>query len=334
MIEIKELQKKYPKVHALKGVSLEVGTGELFAYLGPNGSGKTTTIRILTGLTKSTSGTASLNGFNIHDDIVDCKKQFGLVTQAVNLDQELTVNQNLDIHGRLHGMDRKSRGDAIARVLDYVELSERKDSRIMELSGGMKRRVMIARAMMHDPKILFLDEPTAGLDPVIRRKIWSLIKKIQQQGTTVFLTTHYIEEAEFLADRVAFLEEGQIVAVNSPQHFIDEMGNWAVDVLEDNDLETKYFKKIENADEFISGKEFCCTKRRVNLEDAFIAKTGLKIAENGGLNGAATSAHSGGHGSRGHGAHGGHGSHGNSGHGGHGTHGSSKHGNNKHGSGH
>jgi len=319
MIKIEKLEKKYPGVHALKGIDLEVGAGELFAYLGPNGSGKTTTIRILTGLTKTTSGSASLNGFSIHDKMLECKEQFGLVTQAVNLDSELSVRQNLDIHGRLHGMDKKSRHEAIDRVLDYVELTDRIDSRTMTLSGGMKRRVMIARAMMHSPKILFLDEPTAGLDPVIRRKIWSLVKKIQQKGTTVFLTTHYIEEAEFLADRVAFLQEGEIVSINSPQHFIDEMGAWALDIMAHGQLMTKYFKDMESLDEYMKGKELFCTKRRVNLEDAFIAKTGLKIAENGGLNGSASEG-------AGKGAHGAHSSHS--------AHDSNKHSSNKHGSAH
>ncbi len=199
MIRIQNLKKNYKTVKALKGVSLTIGEGELFAYLGPNGSGKTTTIRILTGLTRATEGSALLNGFDINSDTLKAKRQFGLVPQTSNLDPELTVRENLDIHGRLYEMGSAERVSRINELLQYIDLNERRDSPVKQLSGGMKRRVMIARAIMHTPKILFLDEPTTGLDPGIRRKIWSLVKKIQGEGTTVFLTTHYIEEAEFLA---------------------------------------------------------------------------------------------------------------------------------------
>jgi len=274
MIEIKELRKKYSKIEALRGVDLSVTQGELFAYLGPNGSGKTTTIRILTGLSKATSGTAMLNGSDIGKDRIGARRQFGLVPQVINLDPEITVLQNLDIHGRLFRMSRAERRERSESLLEYVDLKERAHSPVKQLSGGMKRRVMIARALLHSPKIIFLDEPTTGLDPVIRRKIWSLIKKIQQGGTTVFLTTHYIEEAEFLADRVAFLQKGVIVALDSPDNFMNGLGNWAVDVMSDGDFKTQFFSTSEDANSFISGGSAVFTKRRVNLEDAFIAVTG------------------------------------------------------------
>ncbi len=275
MIDIKNLQKEYGENKALAGIDLTVPDGELFAYLGPNGAGKSTTIRILTGLTKMSGGVASLGGFDIEGDSISAKRQFGVVHQYVNLDQELTVFENLDIHGQLFGMGKGSRKAKIEELLAYIEMSDRTNTLIKALSGGLKRRVTIARALLHEPNILFLDEPTVGLDAAIRRRIWALIKKIQQQGTTIFLTTHHIEEAEFLADQVAFLDEGKIVALNSPTLLMAEVGSWAIDQLKENGMETHYFKDREQAASFQADDGF--TLRRVNLEDAFLSLTGKKV---------------------------------------------------------
>jgi ABC-2 type transport system ATP-binding protein len=275
MINIKNLQKEYGETKALAGVDLIVPDGELFAYLGPNGAGKSTTIRILTGLTKMSAGVASLGGFDIETDSISAKRQFGVVHQYVNLDQELTVFENLDIHGQLFGMSKNSRKAKIKELLAYIEMSDRANTLIKALSGGLKRRVTIARALLHEPSILFLDEPTVGLDAAIRRRIWALIKKIQQQGTTIFLTTHHIEEAEFLADRVAFLDEGKIVALDSPIILMAEVGSWAIDQLKESGMETHYFKDREQATSFQADDGF--TLRRVNLEDAFLSLTGKKV---------------------------------------------------------
>jgi ABC-2 type transport system ATP-binding protein len=294
MITLDNLKKSYENIEALKGVSFNVRKGELFAYLGPNGSGKTTTIRILTGLTKSSGGNAYLNGFDIHARGIEYKKQFGLVTQTVNLDNELTTGENLDLHGRLFGMSSRRRKSSIEDMLENVGLSERKESLVKELSGGMKRRLMIARALMHAPRILFLDEPTAGLDPEIRRKLWSLIKKIQKQGTTIFLTTHYIEEAEFLADRVGFLEQGEISAIDSPRNFMKSVGAWAVDIFQNSELETRYFKNSKEADTFTCSAPEGYTKRRVNLEDVFISRTGRRMKANGSVETGPEKGHAGG----------------------------------------
>jgi ABC-2 type transport system ATP-binding protein len=277
MIEIRNLQKTYGKIQALAGIHLHVPEGELFAFLGPNVAGKTTTIRILTGLTKLTDGTASLNGHDIQSQPMAAKSQCGLVPQHINLDSELTIRENLDIHGRLFGMSASSRRERIRDLLRYVELTDRTDNLVSHLSGGLKRRVMIARALLHSPRILFLDEPTVGLDAAIRRRIWALIKKIQKDGTTIFLTTHYIEEAEFLAERVAFLDEGRIVAVDKPDHLTQELGAWAVDQLTDKGMHTQYFQDREAAREAMAGQDAGFTLRRVSLEDAFLARTGKKV---------------------------------------------------------
>jgi ABC-2 type transport system ATP-binding protein len=278
MITIDNLEKNYGKSKALAGINLHVREGELFAYLGPNGAGKTTTIRILTGLTKLTQGTASLNSHDIRHQAVAAKRQCGLVPQQINLDGELTVYENLDIHGRLFSMSGSTRKQRIQELLAYVELTDRANSLVKQLSGGLKRRVLIARALLHNPRILFLDEPTVGLDADIRRRIWALIKKIQHDGTTIFLTTHYIEEAEFLADRVAFLDQGRIVAMDSPDVLIQQLGVWAVDQLIENGMHTQYFEDREAAREAMAGQNTGFTLRRINLEDAFLAKTGKKVS--------------------------------------------------------
>jgi ABC-2 type transport system ATP-binding protein len=279
VIRIESLKKHYKSVEALKGIDLRVGPGELFAYLGPNGSGKTTTIRILTGLARATSGDAYLHGYHIERESLQARRQCGLVPQTLNLDHELTVFENMDIHGRLFHMDRRRRVERIEELLDYVEIADRRDSPVKTLSGGLKRRVMVARALMHDPRILFLDEPTVGLDPTIRRRIWSLIKRIQQQGATIFLTTHYIEEAEFLAERVAFLHEGSLVALDSPQSLMSRMGSWALDKVINGDMETRYFRTREEASEHIERQQGSFSLRRVNLEDVFIATTGKRVRQ-------------------------------------------------------
>ena len=277
MIRIENLEKSYKDVHALKGVSLRVPPGELFAYLGPNGAGKTTTIRILTGLTRRTSGDAWLGGFHIEKESLKAKRKFGLVMQSINLDQELTIFENMDIHCRLFNISLEERRKKIDELLAYVDLIDRKKSLVKQLSGGLKRRLMIARAMVHSPQILFLDEPTVGLDAKIRRRIWALIKKIQNTGATIFLTTHYIEEAEFLADRVAFLDEGKIVVVDTPQKLMEQTGTWAIDRIDDDKMETVYFKTRTQADLFIARQKESYTLRRVNLEDSFLSFTGKKV---------------------------------------------------------
>ena len=277
MIHINQLQKSYGKVKAVNGIDLRVEAGELFAFLGPNGAGKTTTIRILTGLTRIGYGEVRIGGHDIIKAPREAKRQCGLVPQHINLDSELSVRENLEIHGRLFGMDSGQRRRKIEELLAYVELLDRIDTLVKQLSGGLKRRLMIARALMHEPKVLFLYEPTVGLDPAIRRRIWSLIKRVQQDGTTIFLTTHYIEEAEFLAARVAFLDQGKIVALDSPQALMDSLGKWAVDQMNGEAMQTQYFASREEAAKFAASQNCGVSLRRVNLEDAFLSLTGKKV---------------------------------------------------------
>ena len=278
MIEVANLRKTFGGRTALAGVSFSVDQGSIYGYLGPNGAGKTTTIRILTGLTIRDSGTVRLNSFDIDTDPLASKAQFGLVPQTTNLDAELSVAENLLIHGRLHRMNREDIRRRTNELLDYMEMSDRLDVVVKTLSGGLKRRLLIARALLHSPRILFLDEPTIGLDPAIRRTLWGFIKRIKNDGVTIMLTTHYIEEAEFLADRVAFLDCGAIVAEETPGALMARLGQWAVDYLEESQFLTAFFASRDEAAEYVRVRAAGCTIRRVNLEDAFIAMTGRKIS--------------------------------------------------------
>ncbi len=196
---------------AVDGLSLSVGRGEVFGLLGPNGAGKTTTIRMLTLLTEPTSGRILYDGQEAATHARAVKQLIGVVPQHVNFDQDLTVWENLELHARLHHMGRAAREARIRQLLDYVELSEVQNDGVRRLSGGMKRRLLIVRALIHRPRVLFLDEPTVALDP-------------QVAGVTVFLTTHYIEEAEALCDRVAMLAGGRLVDLDTPAHFCEKMG--------------------------------------------------------------------------------------------------------------
>lgn len=274
MIQVRGLRKEYSGREVLRGVDFEVGGGELFALLGPNGAGKTTTIRILTGLTRASGGNVLLDGRDAFRDPLWARSRCGLVAQTINLDQDLSVAQNLEVHGRLFGMDRKLRQERIAQMLDYVELSDRRGTPVRQLSGGMKRRVTIARSLLHGPSVLLLDEPTVGLDPNIRRRIWALVKRIQADGATVLLTTHYIEEAEYLADRVAFLDQGQVRAVDTPAALMRPLGQWAFDPLHDETRDIQFFEDRDAANAYAAGQAGAFMVRRVNLEDAFRNMTG------------------------------------------------------------
>ena len=277
MIKLLDLVKIYGQTQVLNKLNLNVNQGELFAFLGPNGAGKTTTIRILNGLTSLSSGQALINGIDLAQNPQKAKSLCGLATQHINLDGDLTVAENLDIHGRLYSMPKKKRHQRRQELLEYVEMEDRGESLVKTLSGGLKRRLMIARALLHQPQVLFLDEPTVGLDPAIRRRIWNLIKRVRSDGVTIFLTTHYIEEAEILADRVAFIHHGKLIRSGSPSEIMASLGNWAVDHFGSEGAETKFFQERHQATAHLNSTELEMTLRRINLEDAFLTLTGTRV---------------------------------------------------------
>ena len=216
MIHVENLVKTFGEVKAVDGVSFDVAAGEIFAFLGPNGAGKTTTIQMLTTLLMPTSGTMAIDGIDPRLHPHDVRRRFGIVFQDPSLDGELTAYENMDLHGVLYHVPRRTRGDRIERLLTLFELWERRDAVVKTFSGGMKRRLEIARGLLHTPKILFLDEPTLGLDPQSRNQMWTHVKHLNEtEGVTVFLTTHYMDEADRVAQRIAIIDHGHIVAQGS-----------------------------------------------------------------------------------------------------------------------
>ncbi|MEX2014799.1 MAG: ABC transporter ATP-binding protein [Candidatus Saccharimonadales bacterium] len=211
-LEVRELKKTYSSgTHALRGVDLEIPEGSFFGLLGPNGAGKSTLIHCIMGLAIPTSGRASVLGYDVVDDYRQARSFIGLAPQETNVDWFLSVEETLDFHGGYFSMRKKDRRKRIDELLKDFSLYEKRKERAMFLSGGMKRRVILARALMHRPKILILDEPTAGVDVELRLELWRYMKKINKNGTTILLTTHYIEEAEQLCDNIALINHGKII---------------------------------------------------------------------------------------------------------------------------
>ncbi len=236
IIEVEQLTKRFGTLTAVDSVSFTVAEGELFAFLGPNGAGKTTTINVLCTLLRPAGGRASVNGFDVVTQRSDVRRSIGLVFQDSTLDEYLTAEQNLRFHAYAYRVPRQVCEQRIGELLELVELSDRRKSRVRTFSGGMKRRLEIARGLLHSPRVLFLDEPTLGLDPQTRRHIWEHILALRKQhGLTIFLTTHYMDEAE-VAERVGIIDHGRIVALDTPDHLKDAMGGDVITIeARDND---------------------------------------------------------------------------------------------------
>jgi len=225
MIQAKHLTKQFGQFKAVDDISFTVQAGEIFAFLGPNGAGKTTTIKMLTTLLRPTSGTLEVDGLDPATSPNEVRKRFGIVFQDPSLDADLTAYENMEIHGVLYHVPRKVRLERIEQLLGLFELWERRNEQVKLFSGGMKRRLEIARGLLHTPKILFLDEPTLGLDPQTRNQLWTHVKHLNQtEGVTVFLTTHYMDEADRVAQRIAVIDHGKIVAEGSPQELKEQTG--------------------------------------------------------------------------------------------------------------
>ena len=213
MIHVDKLTRKFNSFTAVKGISFDVAQGEIFALLGPNGAGKTTTIKMLTTILRPSSGTIELDGLNPVHHQMAARKKLGIVFQDHSLDGEQTAYENMELHGILYHVSRKTRAERIERLLTTFELWDRRRDYVKQFSGGMKRRLEIARGLLHMPKILFLDEPTLGLDPQSRNQLWTHVKHLNEtENTTVFLTTHYLDEADRVAHRIAIMDHGQLIA--------------------------------------------------------------------------------------------------------------------------
>jgi ABC-2 type transport system ATP-binding protein len=252
-IEVKELTKVFDKtVKAVDGISFNVKEGEILGFLGPNGAGKTTTLNMLSTLLRPTSGTATVNGHDILTEPDAVRRSIGYVFQDTTLDIDLTGRENLDFHGRLYGLDRNARQQRIRELLELVQLTDRADDLVKTYSGGMKRRLEIARGLLHHPKVLFLDEPTLGLDPQTRRSIWEHILSLnQEKNVTIILTTHYTEEADYLSEHILIIDFGKIVALDTPDNLKARLKGDVVTLLFKNPAAIETFRPLLDGKEWI-----------------------------------------------------------------------------------
>lgn len=276
MIEVTGITKKYGTLTALDDVSFSIERGEVFGLLGPNGAGKTTMIKVLTALSRADMGSCMLDGFSLSANPLEIKKRIGVVPQENNLDRELTAYENLLIYAMLHNVDNRER--RIREALETVELWDRKDSVVNNFSGGMKRRLILARALLPEPTALFLDEPSIGLDPQIRHHMWDVIRKIRRDKRTVVITTHYIEEAEALCDRIGILSRGRLIALDTPVKLRSGVGDYVVEFVdEEGKLIQRICRDRDEAHESARLITAPVTIRRSNLEDVFMKLTGERI---------------------------------------------------------
>lgn len=283
VIVTENLTKRYGDVRAVEDLNLKVYAGEIFGFLGPNGAGKTTTIRVLTTLTKPTSGRAWVSGFDVVREPDKVKEVIGVVQQHVSLDRDLTVRENIEFRARLHHLGSSERRRRIDELLDYVGLTEQANRIVETLSGGMKKRAMIVSSLVHRPKLLFLDEPTVGLDAQTRRRLWDLIRRLHLDGTTIFLTTHYIEEAEALCQRVGIIHQGRLIDLGKPIELRQRLGLVAVETLVNNkETRYQYFADRAAATSFVQNLPpdvKTIIIRESNLEDVFVELTGRKVGD-------------------------------------------------------
>ena len=301
-IEVKSLGKRYGEIQAVKSISFQVARGEVFAFLGPNGAGKTTTIRMLCTLSRPTAGSATVDGFDVMRQPTAVRRRIGLVFQDPTLDQQLTAEENLRFHAVLYRVPRNQVDERIDRVLRLVDLQDRRKDLVSTFSGGMARRLEIARGMLHTPAVLFLDEPTIGLDPQTRALMWEDVLRLRsEEGVTIFLTTHYMDEAEY-ADRIAIIDHGSIVALDTPDNLKKMVGSDTVELsTSDNKLAGSNLEQLgftvrvaeenvvvfaENGErqvtEIIQGAAVAIRNVRVhrpNLDDVFLHFTGREIRE-------------------------------------------------------
>ena len=291
MISIKNLTKKFDKIVAVDNVSLDIHEGEVFGLLGQNGAGKTTIIHMLATLLKPTSGTAQINGYNIIKNSSIVRKNIGIVFQAPSSDDMLTGFENLKIHSYLYGVPSELRVKRINELLKLVGLYDRKDDIVKKYSGGMRRRLEIARGLIHKPKVIFLDEPTLGLDPNSRKSMWEYIQKlVKEEKITIILTTHYMEEADTLCDRIGFINKGKIIAIDTPQQLklMIKSNNNNNNDDDDNsadkyigDIIKLYFKVTDNSDGKSNNNSHILTKNIEILKSfKFVNKVEQKESEN------------------------------------------------------
>lgn len=279
-VSVQNVTKRFTDAPVVDGLSFEIRPGEMFGLLGPNGAGKSTTLRMLTTLTRPSSGQIRIMGYDVVGDRAAVKSTIAVVLQQTSVDADLTVWENMEFHGRMHHIPKRDRSQRIHQWLDYVELTERKDDLVKTLSGGMKRRLQIARALLHQPQILFLDEPTVGLDPQTRRRLWEIIRELnKQQGMTILLTTHYMDEVEYLCDRIGIMDNGKLIALGTLAQLRDRHGKGLVMKQTGNRWDYQFFPtEIEAAAHLEAQTDKTgMMVRASNLEDIFVELTGRRL---------------------------------------------------------
>lgn len=280
IVRTRGLVKKFGDFTAVDMIDVDIRRGEIFGFLGPNGAGKTTTMRIITTLTKATSGTIEIEGKDITNSSDPVKEKIGIIQQHIALDRDVSVRENIRYHAILHRLPKRTAEKRMEELAAMMGLGPYMDKLVINLSGGWKRRVAIVCAIIHEPAILFLDEPTAGLDTQSRHMLWDLIRQLNSRGTTIFITTHYMDEAEELCDRVAIINHGKIIREGTPAELCSSIGMWAVEYTgPDKKKAYRYFHDWESSREFQNSltEDKCVVSRATNLEDVFLELTGRDV---------------------------------------------------------
>lgn len=278
MIEIKNLTKKFENFTAVDSLELTIETGEFFGLLGPNGAGKTTTISMLSTLLLPSSGEIYIDGVLLTRQRKDIKRKISVITQEYSMRQDMDMDEIMEYQGRLYYMPVKEIRARTKELFAFAGLTEHRRKTIRKLSGGLKRKLMVCRALLTGPEILLLDEPTAGMDAISRRQMWNLLRQLNEKGLTILLTTHYMEEAQSLCKRVALMNGGRLAQVDTPAHLIEELGAYAVDELQADGIHSRYFHERQEAIQYLSGLKGQCTLRDTTLEDVFVEQAGKRLS--------------------------------------------------------
>ncbi len=276
MIELRNITKKFDDFVAVDQVNLTIESGEFFGLLGPNGAGKTTTISMLSTLLLPTSGQVFIDGEELNRNRPDLKRKISVITQEYSMRQDMNMLEVMEYQGLLYHMPLKKIKEKTNELLEFAGLAQFRKRSIRKLSGGMKRKLMVCRALLTEPEIILLDEPTAGMDALSRRQMWNMLRLLNNRELTILLTTHYMEEAQALCDRVALMDQGRLMEINSPAGYISALGAYAVDKVENENVTSRYFDSKEAAMAYLAGLENKAALRDTTLEDVFITKIGKK----------------------------------------------------------
>nr|WP_294679933.1 ABC transporter ATP-binding protein [uncultured Blautia sp.] len=278
MIEIRNLTKKFDNFTAVDSLNLKIETGEFFGLLGPNGAGKTTTISLLSTLLLPSQGEILIDGQTLNRNRPDLKRKISVITQEYSMRQDMNMDEIMEYQGRLYFMPKKEIRRRTEELLEFCDLLKFRKRTVRKLSGGMKRKLMVCRALLTDPEILLLDEPTAGMDALSRRQMWNLLRQLNDKNLTILLTTHYMEEAQSLCGRVALMDHGKLEEVSSPSALIESLGSYAVDEPSPAGTRSHYFHTRQEAIDYLSGLSGQASLRETTLEDVFVERAGSHLS--------------------------------------------------------